>query len=215
MEDALRLLFEALSKGTQNMQTVQIGYGKINFPKKSMTLTGFVTEDGFKRTLVSKRYTKVGRTNVQPVSNNPEMDGYLYTDNVQTPEGTILCLQGSIRANGMPLADGTVFVRVRQAGAGLLIQAKLPLGGLATTHVVFSGHGDILDIDELAADGIVVPPKYIGAYMNDEETAEVFNVREIIPATSAAPKLEVHISDSGKEVKLNVAKPARRMRIKR
>ena len=80
MEDALRLLFEALSKGTQNMQTVQIGYGKINFPKKSMTLTGFVTEDGFKRTLVSKRYTKVGRTNVQPVSNNPEHDGYLYTE---------------------------------------------------------------------------------------------------------------------------------------
>ena len=216
-EDALAYLLAALNanKEIRKMQTVQIGYGKVNFPRRSMTLTGFVVEDGFKRTLVSQRHPKVGRTSVQPVSSTPEIDGFLYTDNVNVPEGTIICLQGSIRVNAMPSADAGLFVRVREQGAGLLIAATVPQGGSVSSHIVFSGHGDILDLDSLNAEGVYPNERYRGAYMDAEEIAEVFNVREIVPARSAAPKLEVHISDSGKEVKLNVTKPVRRMRIKK
>lgn len=215
--DALAYLLAALNanKEIRKMQTVQIGYGKVNFPRRSMTLTGFVVEDGFKRTLVSQRHPKVGRTSVQPVTTTPEIDGNLYTDFVNVPEGTILCLQGSIRANGMPAADAGVFVRVREQGAGLLIKAYIPLGGLVSSHISFSGHGDLLDIDELAAEGITPNERFRGAFMDAEEISEVFDIKEVVPARAAAPKLEVHISDSGKEVKLNVAKPIRRMRIKK
>ena len=197
------------------MQTVQIGYGKINFPRKSMSLSGFVVEDGFKRVLVSKRYAKVGRTNVQPVSNTPDLDGYLYTDNVNVPDGTIICIQASSRVRGMSVADGAIFIRVREAGAGLLIRAKLPAGGLSTVHCVFSGHGDILAFDELAAEAITVPDNFAKGFMAVDEIDELFTVTEIVPARVAPPRLEVHISDSGKEVKLNVIKPARRMRIRK
>lgn len=197
------------------MQTVQVGFGKVNFPKRSTTLSAFIVEDGFKRTLVSKRFEKIGRTNVQPASEFPESDGYLYSESVKVPDGAIVCLQGSVRMNGMPVSDAGLFIRIREQGAGLLVQAALPSGGYATSHVVFSAHGDVLDIDELAGEGITPTPGYIKGYMNADEIEEVFSIRYVVPERTAAPKLEVHISDSGEEVKLNVAKPARRMRIKR
>lgn len=200
---------------TDSKQTVQIGYGKVNLSHRSMTLAGFVVEDGFKRTLVSKRYEKIGRTGLQPVSQYPDIDGWLYTDNVAVPEGTIILIQVSSRLNGMPVADSGVFIRIRKDGAGVLIQAKLPAGGMASSHVVFSAHGDILDRDMLPGEGIELPRNYAATYLSRDERDELFNITEVTPARTAAPKLEVHISDSGEEVKLNVVTPQRRMRIKR
>lgn len=197
------------------MQTVLVGYGKVNFPKRSMTLAAFVAETGFTRTLVSKRFPKTGRTTVAPVSEFPDVEGNLYSDNVPVPEGTVICLQGSSRVNGLPVADAAVFIRVREDAAGLLIQAKLPQGGFHRFHVMFSAHGDILDKDELEAAGVFVPDGYRRGYMNNDEISEVFTIREISPAKTAAPRLEAYTTPSGEEIKLNIIKPSRRMRIKR
>ena len=106
-------------------------------------------------------------------------------------------------------------MRVRSEGAGLLIQAKLPLGGLVTNHVVFSGNGDVVQTPDLAAEGVVVPIKYEKGYANEEEVAEIFNIKEITPARSAVPRKEVHVADDGREVTLSVPAATRRMRIRR
>jgi hypothetical protein len=205
---------EGLSE-RKTMQTVQIGYGKFNLSKRSMTLSVFVVEDGFKRTLASLRLGKKGRTQVLPVGQYIDIEGAVYSDSSDAPDGTILLVQGSSRANGMPFADGAIFIRCREAGAALLIQAKLPQGSRVSTHVVFSGHGDILGKDDIDAEGITVPKAYWNAHLSKEEIDELFTVKEIAAARQTAPKLEAFVADSGEIVKLNVAKAPRRMRIRK
>jgi len=213
----LNILF-GQTPGRVCTQDVALGYGKVNLSRLGMTLVCFIVEEGFKRTLVSKRFAKVGRTIMVPVSEHPDIDGWLYSESVNVPDGAIVMLQGSTRVNGAAIADAAIFIRIRREGTGLLINANLPAGARASTHCVFSGWGDLLAIDDLEDTHVAVPPRFSNTYLNSEEIEEVFNVREVSKATAprpVRPVLETVITPNGQEIQLNVAVPARRMRLRR
>lgn len=195
--------------------TTQVGYGKANFKTRSIVLTAFIVEAPYKRTLVSKRYQKVGKTIVQQATSTPDIGGFFFTEHVEVPEGSVVQLQGSLRANGMPSADAAIFIRVRNGGSALLISSQVPQGGYVNSHVVFSGHGDLLGSDELSSLGIEPPRGFVSTFMDRDEIEEVFTIREVAPAKEAPPKMEVRVTDSGERIAINVASAPRRMRIRR
>lgn len=217
----LSLLF---GQGAQAMskQTVQIGYGKATFSTSSITIAGFVVEPEFIRTLASKKMGKASRTISIPVSQFPDIDGWLFSDMIDAEDGTIFLIQTSAKDRGRKIRDGGIFIRARQDGPGILVTAHIPHDARCTlrthNHTVFSGHGDILTLEELAEEGIEVPKNYANAYMDEEELAECYDISIISKAKkekAALPKIEVHIADDGSKVELKVERPNRRMRIRR
>lgn len=201
------------------MQSVSIGYGKATFKTASITLAGFVVEPPFIRTLASKKLTKHGSTIRIPVSNTPDIDGWLFQDTVQAPDGIILMVQMQHKYRGSGLRDGAIFIRAREEGAGMLITANIPSDPRSTLgtsqHTVFAGSGDILTLEELNSAGIELNKNFISAFMDPEELAECYNITVTHTATSAPPVEEVHTTPTGGEVTLRIAKTPRRMRVRR
>lgn len=85
----LEQIFDEVERIEMSTHPVQIGYGKATFSSASITIAGFVVEPDFVRTLASKKLAKIGRTISIPVSAFPDIDGYLYSDQVSAPDGTI------------------------------------------------------------------------------------------------------------------------------
>lgn len=200
-------------------QPIQVGYGKATFPDNSATFAAFVVEAPFKRTLVSKAFPKVGQTRRMPVSAHPDIDGWLFEDTVPLPDGTIVCIQASRRFKGRSVCDGAIFIRTRLGGASLLISAHIPHDARCThqtnQHVMFCGYGDILTYEEATEEGIDINSNFRYGFMDEEEVEETFNVQVIAPAKAAKPKVEKVVNVDGEEVKLNVARGNRRMRIRK
>lgn len=200
-------------------QPVQIGYGKANFSTSSITIAGFVVEPDFVRTLASKKLGKAGRTLATPVSDYPDIDGWLFSDQISAPEGTIFLIQASVKFRAVGIRDGGIFIRSRTEGKGLLITASIPHDAKCTlnshNHVVFSGYGDVLTAEDLEAEGLDIPKNYRNAFMNEEEVEECFNVQVLRNAIAAAPSIETHVAEDGSKVVLKVEKGVRRMRIRR
>jgi hypothetical protein len=153
------------------------------------------------------------------VSAFPDIDGWLYSDTVNTADGVIFLIQTSAKMRGARIRDGALFIRTRAEGAAILVAAHIPHVARSTlrthNHAVFSGRGDILSLEELAAEGLEIPSKYANAYMEAEEIAECYTITEIAKERSSAPRVEVHVADSGDEVVLKIEKAKRRMRIRR
>lgn len=198
---------------------VQIGYGKATFPTSSITIAGFVVEAEFIRTLASKKLGKESRTLTIPVSAFPDIDGWLFSDQIRAVDGTIFLIQTSVKHRGVRVRDGSIFIRARQDAAALLITANIPHDARCTlrshNHTVFSGHGDILTVEDLAEESIVPGKGYISAYMDPEELTECYDIVQLQAAKSHAPKVETHTAEDGTEVKLKIDRPNRRMRIRR
>lgn len=218
----LSILFGQEEARAMATQSVQIGYGKATFPTASITIAGFVVEPEFVRTLASKKMGKMGRTLSIPVSQFPDIDGWLYSDQIDSPDGVIFMVQTSVKNRGVKVRDGSIFFRSRRDGEAVLVTAHIPHDARCTlrthNHTVFSGHGDILTLEDLEAEGIVVPKNYASAYMDAEELAECYDITVIAKAKvakAALPKIEVHTADDGTKVALKVEKPNRRMRIRR
>ena len=201
------------------MQLITVGYGKATFPSASITLAGFAVEAPFIRTLASKALTKHGSTVRIPVSNYADIDGWLFNDTIQVPDGAILMIQMSQKYRGSGLRDGAIFIRSREGGAAIMITATIPSDPRSTltsnTHQVFLGNGDVLDVEELAELGITPGKSFIQAFMDPEEVAECYNIRVIKEAVSAPPKEEKHVTPEGNVVTLRVERTPRRMRIRK
>lgn len=201
------------------MQSISCGYGKAVFSTSSATLSGFAVEAPFVRTLTSKRFTKRSATLRIPVSNTPDIDGFLFMDTVDVPDGTICMVQMSFKYRGSGLRDGAIFIRVREEGAGYLIKAILPHDPrsvlTSNKHTVFAGAGDILTIEDLDKLGITPPANFVSAFMDEEEVRECFEIVSTRPQRSAPPVEEIYEAHDGTQVKLNIQRKARRMRVKK
>lgn len=206
-------------RGQMDLQSISIGYGKETFATSSVTLAGFVVESPFIRTLASKKLQKVGSSIRIPVSNHPDIDGWLYQDTVMAPEGTICMVQMQYKYRGSGLRDGAIIIRTRTQGSGLMINALLPHDPRSilssSSHCVFSGYGDILNTDEIALAGIEVPKNFKNAFMNPEEVEECYDVQVLREPICAAPTIEEAITPTGEKVHLRIERAPRRMRIRR
>ncbi len=194
--------------GAPNTQTVHVGYGKCVKASRSYTLAVFAVEAPFKRTLLSKLYPKVGSTSRISVGAHADVDGMLFSEQVAVPEGATVLLQARTTRNGSSIADGAIFVRVRKEGT--LFSIVAPLGPGVTPCNMFTGRGDILTPDEIAASNIELSPGYISGFMDAEEIAECLTVQVHAAAIVSAPVFEV-VHPGGDTSKAAVAMDTRRI----
>lgn len=199
-------------------QLVSIGFGKETFSSSSASLSAFVVEPEFTRTLPSKKYKRQGALQRFPVSGHPEINGYMYLDSVGgIPDETIILLQCSHRFRATPLRDGALFIRLRTTGPMLAVQAALPAAQEATltgSFLAFQGRGDILRVSELEQHGIKPYKNYLSAFTDDEEVAECFTIQVIAPETEGKPTFEAVEAPDG-EVVLVKQRPRRKISIRR
>ena len=120
------------------MSIVQIGYGKVNYDVSSATLTSFVVEQPFDRVLASKALSKSSQTQRLPSSDTPNINGWLYHDTLNAPDGTIILVQMQARSHGLSVRDGSVFLRVRDGGPMMLIIAKFEINIIIRKIFYFS-----------------------------------------------------------------------------
>ena len=198
-------------------QPVSLGYGKINFDNMSATLTAFVIEPGFVRNFPSKKFSRRGRAQSFPCSQYPDINGTLMLDTLEIPDGVVICLQASQRRNAIAMRDGAVFIRIREQGPMLVVNASIPIHReslIGTSHLVFQGRGDLMSLDDLAESGSTPTNGWIQGFMDSEEIIQCFDIRELDSEQAPAPKLERIVNMSGNTVTLQSAIPSRRIRVR-
>lgn len=200
------------------MDIVQVGYGKVTYDVSSASLTAFVLEPPFQRTLASKILTKTSQTLRIPASSKPQFDGWLYQDNLNAPDGTLMLVQLQVRNHGVAVRDGAIFLRTRNTGPLVLITANLPVNirssPEAATHTAFTGKADILAVDDLSNYDIEPSRNYLNAFTNDEELEECFTISAVTQGTPM-PRLETATNAAGDKVVFVVPRLTRRIRIRK
>lgn len=199
-------------------QLISIGYGRETFSTCSASLSAFVVETGFTRTLPSKKFRRQGMLQKFPVSAHPEINGYLFLDSVMNvPDGTLILLQSSHRHLGAPLRDGGVFICMRSTAAMLSVKANLPSAQESTLtgdFLVFQGRGDVLTAKEVNAQGIDVPKNYLKGFLDAEEVRECYTITVTSPQIQEKPRLET-VKDVDGETVLIRQRPTRKVSLRR
>lgn len=196
---------------------ISTGYGKENLKDQSVSLMSFAIEKPFVRTLPGRKFPRKGNIQSFPVSAHPEINGMLYLDTLEMPEGALLMAQASHRFRGSGIRDGSFFFRARADGPMNIVKAILPtdIGAMVSTRfVVLQGRGDILSCAEaIETYGLELRKSYIDTYFDAEEIAECF-IFEITDQGTPAPKMEkVELAD-GTSAVVPSARTARRMRVR-
>ena len=99
----------------------------------------------------------------------------------------------------------------------LAINAAIPVNrasNVGTSHLVFQGRGDLMSLDELEEAGSVPTKGWIEGFMEPDEIAQCFDIREMDGEQAPKPKLERITNLSGEEVTLQSAQPSRRIRVR-
>lgn len=201
------------------MQAVSLGYGKVNFEHQSASFAAFSITEPWLRVFPSKMAGSQRRGRLQsfPATQHPDINGTLFLDTVEAPEGSVLLMQGQYRSHALPLRDAGVFIRLREQGPMLTVSANLPQGRdslLGSSFLLFQGRGDLLGIEELAEYKIVPPRSWVEAFMQGDEIEASFQIHELQAEIAPRPKTEVVTNLSGKQVAITSAAPSRRVKVR-
>jgi hypothetical protein len=196
---------------------ISAGYGKENFKDSSVSLSAFAVEAPFVRTLVGRKFPRVGNTQAFPVTAHPDINGILYLDTVEVPEGVLIMIQASHRFKGSGVRDGSFFFRARHDGPMHLVKALLPSDANALVgnkFVVLQGRGDVISAAE-AVDlhKVDLRKSYIENYFDEEEIASCFLFDVTDPGVAAQKLEKIELSD-GSEAVVSAGRTARRIRIR-
>lgn len=195
-----------------SVQLISVGFGRETFQFSSASFSAFVVDAPFTRTLPSKKFKRQGSCQRFPVSQHPEINGFLYLDSVaQVPDNTVILLQASHRRGAVPSADGALPIVLRSTGPLLSVNATLCADASATLtgdFLVFQGRGDVATARDLASYGIVVPKNYVNGFMDEEEVAECFTINTVAPQIAEKPRFEAAKDRDGEVVMV----PQRRVR---
>jgi len=198
-------------------QVVSIGYGKENFSQLSVSLMSFVVTAPWVRTLAGRAFQKQGSTQAYPASAHPDINGMLYQDTIEMPEGTLLLIQASHRYRGASTRDGAFFFQLRANGPMTIVKADLPADRDALNtgkFLMLQGRGDILTCAEAEeAHGLVLPRNFENQFFDEEEVNESFTF-SITEQGTPRPKTEkVELAD-GTVASVAVTRGRRRMRVR-
>lgn len=207
---------ELLNKVQAKTVQVSVAFGKANFTTAGITIAAFVVEPPFQRSLLSKKLPATGRLHSTAVG-GPN-DGSILAGEFHPKEGTLIAMQCRRTERGAIMADGTVFIRVRESGPLVHVLAKLPQHAsnrIGSSVSIFMGRGDLLSSKEVRGLGVALPTSYVKSYMHPEEVEECFDLEELSPETSAKPVVELVTNRDGEVVALAVKPVQRRMRVRR
>jgi hypothetical protein len=198
--------------------TVDMGYGRVNFPTSATTFACMkVTPDwervsganSGKEVPGSKRWTNAGSSGSY---------GGITHKRVEHSVGTILLFQVTKTLNGIAAADAAIFVRLRETGPLLEIYGKLPTvaqNAIGDEVTLGTLRGDLLNLSDLKLLGIEVPGNFRSRFMKADELRELISVVELQQEIAKRPTLVVTATDKGNIVQEVAATPGRRMRFRK
>ncbi len=201
-------------------QVISIGYGKVNFEHNSASLSCFHLEAPFIRALPSKPdsgMTQRGKVQMFPATDYPEINGKLFTDTLNAPDGKVLMLQSDHRMHGAPTKDAALFLRTRAEGAMYTVTAAIPpyrASLVGDSFLVFQGRGDFLTAEELEDEGFVFTRSWKESFLDPGEIERCFELRELAPQLSDKPRTQSITNLSGETVAVVAARPGRRIRVR-
>ena len=158
---------------------VQLGFGKINFPNTTVSLSCMKVESEFSRKSAVNSGRRIGQTHTYNFG-VIEAYGQGFVSEVEHDEGVIILVQSSWKRGMLGLRDGAIFIRLRNAGPKWKITAKLPTDAQnihGDAFEMFSGRGDLLSIETLNEVGIIPFKNYTDRYMLDEEVDECYSIQ--------------------------------------
>lgn len=213
-------LSQLFGRGPEQEQTeeVLIGFGKVNLSDTLATYASLTVEAPFKRVSAIATGKRVTGSDHRSAVSNWEGNGAIYHQKVRHAVNTVILSQVSWSRNRSGLRDGSVFIRLREKGPLLSVNAFLPLGRESTLGdrvCVFLGRGDIMDANELRVLGIEIPHRYQDTYMDQAELAECFEVIEQLPEIQPRPVIARIATDQGVQLTEMPVAPRRRLRLKR
>ena len=203
----------------QTKQTVKLGYGKCVLKAQTGSFAPMRVKAPFlKESAVTTGSRIPGNHIATAISRFPQINGYMHTDSVSHPNGTIIMLQASKARGAHRIADGCIILRLRENAANIQIIGKLPTGEenvIGDNFEIFRGRADILSADEVAVHQIVIPRPYLNAYFEQEEIDMLFDVYEIDKAIAPAPQVQLVSTPTGLVTQEVIAPPARRMKFRK
>ncbi len=203
---------------TDHPQTIDLSYGKTSLDEDSSSYFVGKLAKPFKRESAATTGTLVRGSETSVNIGVHQHHGVLVSRKVQHKNGAIILCQVGWKRRGMPIREGSLFVRLRAGGPLISIFAKLPQNPknvYGPEFQMFAGYGDILTVDDLKVSGFDMPRFYQNAYMDPEQIVECFSVRQIRPETAPRPALVAVSTSKGVEYQEMAQAPARRMRLGR
>jgi hypothetical protein len=202
----------------QKTEEVSLAFGKVNLSSQLATYFAGVVEAPFIRKSAMETGQKVSGSSSKQNVSNYEGHGAIYSGKVRHNPNAVILLQTSWKRNGVGIRDASVFIRLRNTGPMLRVDAMIPTGresSLGDRFVMFLGRGDVMGADDLEVLGIHVPVSYQRSYMQAQELAECFDLSEVFPETIPRPTIaRVAVAGETRLVEMPSA-PRRRIRLGR
>jgi hypothetical protein len=204
-------------------EEISIAYGKVNLQSATASYFAGLVEAPFVKKSAADTGQKVPGSSVTAAISDFQHTGAIYSCKVKHHPNTVIMLQTSWSQNGLPLRNGTVFIRLRASGPLISVIARMPVGRenkVGDRFTMFVGRGDVMDAAELEVLGIHVPHRYQQGYMDATELGEIYELNELAPELNQRPSIArvvVEGADGTRETKvveMPVA-PRRRIRLKR
>lgn len=199
-------------------QTVRLGFGRANFKGCGATYACFKVTPPFVRVTAvnSGKQTRGGRTVIN--AGEFQDNGQLVNAEVEHDNGSIILLQSAWMAGARVLKNGALFLRLR-AGAPLWeVIASVPTNAgniCGDSFSMFSGHADIMTLDELRLCNIDIHRSYVERNMDLEEVNECFRLVQHMRETVPRPAISAIATPTGIEMREVAQMPRRRMVIRR
>lgn len=197
---------------------IAVGYGKTVFPDSTTVLSALRVSAPFLRDSASTSGRREGPGGAHEVSRHGSMHGTLYSANISHEPGTVILLTATRSIRGVKASEGAILLRLRSGAAMLEVTGLLPNArenDFGSRFRMFSGHADILSVQEASVLGIHVPARFVECYFDPDQIAERFDVAELAAETVPRPEYVVMTSPDGIVVREVTAKPHRRITIRR
>lgn len=201
------------------VQTVQLGFGRVNLSSMNATFAPLRIRPPFIRdSAVTTARRNPGTQITQPVSNHAKVNGTMMTDHCTHPNGTIILLEAQWRRGSSPVRDAAIILRLREEAASINVIAYLPTGPdnfIGDRFSVFRGRADILSVDEAKVLRVEMGAGYVNRFFDADDIDRCFDVYQIQPETRPRPEVALVHTATGLQVRETPVEPTRRMRVRR
>lgn len=199
------------------MPVIHLGYGAANYKSCAATFAALRVQAPFiKDTAITTGKTIPGGMVHTSAGTSDRNKGFSLKQ-VEHPFNTVILLQANRTRNGLRIADGAVFLRLREGAGQVAVYAVVPPSPENTCGdrvMIFQGAADVLTPDECQEYGIQLPRTFVSQRMDPEEVPMCLDVRKLTLG-SARPVAQAVETESGIVVRDVQAPMVRRLRLRR
>lgn len=199
------------------MMTVDLGYGRANYSTSSSSFACLKVIAPFVRSSGATSGKLVNGTKSWQLAGPNQSFGGFSHSRVEHHVGTVLLFQGTRMSGGFPIAEGGIFLRLRESGPLYEVYGRLPTSPqnvIGDEVSLGTLRGDLLTLDDLKLVGIEVPRLWRQRFLQGDEIAEMLTVSELQPEIKPRPQMVAVATATGISVQEVAVAPSRRLRFR-